>query len=321
MNETSTISTGKTIFAVVTLVFVFLVLLGIGANANHGSNVAMPGYVMGYNTALAAIAAGIFHLVFRKRTWRFLGLAAFAAFFLALTLGGNVASHKREKAEIRQAASEVKDALGQMEKNIEAGTVPGAMPVQAATTDAGKMGAVLKTMVNRSNALRNDYQQELTASGFNGILDPDRLARDKRMKESQELMAKAQAVVAKYKEKNETLFAMARKDIEQSGISDDKREDMLRGFDEKLASGRKLMAEGWASETEMLAVFDKIVKLLHAAQGKWEVQQKQLMFERDSDIAAFNGYMAEIAALTAKQEAMQRQRLQKAQNTMDSLGK
>ena len=242
-----------------------------------------------------------------------IGIAFVVAFFLAREIKTSLltsASIRRDPAiqvvsEIQKSYSSfintANDAQG-IPQRIEAmDTTP------KAKGDLGEIERFLKTFLNRMASQRNDLLLELEAIGWDFILDPDRIKKDRTLTESKMLIQRANAIVRKYKAQTYTLLDNTQKEISILNISENYRRGILNGFKEGMANQRSQIDEIWDLEIKAISEIENIIALLAVKQGAWEVQNGELLFANQSDVDNFNSYLTAIQEHLARQQAIQKQ--------------
>ena len=133
------------------------------------------------------------------------------------------------------------------------------------------------------------------------------------------MIQKAKEIVHKYKSQTYTLLANARNDINNLNISDSSKSDMLRGFDKGMTNSRAQIDAMWDFEGKTISEFENIFALLSARKGAWAVQNGQILFADQSDLDAFNSYVAAIQELSAKQQGIQKRSMETVNSNFNRL--
>jgi hypothetical protein len=278
-------------------------------------------YQIGASIPSSAMLAGLLHFAFRRRVATPIGWLGFALVFASLVTASMVA-YQREQAGMRKVSADAVSMLTKLKKAIASGETLAPLPVASNTEgDAGKMTAILGTMINRALALRRDYEAELARAGWTTVLDGKRLIKDKSMSQTHAVLLDAAKIMDKYETKNGEMSVQIRADIENSAVALPTKQSMLRGFDKSIVQGKVKAAKLWALEREALAVIANIVKLLDASRGAWHLEHEQFAFERQPDLDQFNALLAQLQAIGKKQEQMQSNALQKAQDQFETIGR
>jgi hypothetical protein len=166
---------------------------------------------------------------------------------------------------------------------------------------------------------RNDYLLELEAIGWNGILDPNRIEKDKTFIESKVTIQKAKEIVKKYKNRANTLLENAKDNIRSLNVSESSKREMLSGFDRGMEKAKDNIDAMWSLEAKTINEFVSIITLLAARKGAWVVEGGQILFYNDSDLERFNSYIVSIQNIMNQQEQIQRQSVQTVNRNFDRL--
>lgn len=271
-------------------------------------------YQIGYNLPISAIAAGIFYLIFRHREstrtgW--LGFVLIYGAFIASAYFANV----RQQAALKVAATEIGRALETLNQE---GTesVADISAVPTASGDAGKMERLTKQIINRSLGQTRAYEAELEAIGWSGILDGQRIEKDKDLRGSMRILHDAHILVEKYRSKTDEMIDQNRRDIESSDMGLVMKRNLLNGYDRELKNGRENALKVWALEEQIISQVDSMFNFLSENRGEWEIENGQIVFYRQDVLDSYNTYFSRISELTNAQKEIQNSVLQRAQNSL-----
>jgi hypothetical protein len=240
-------------------------------------------------------------------------------------MASSLIGYSQPQHEAKQMFSEIqKDYKEINSSDTDAPVWPKRIEKQLDTTpttkgELGEIEGIIKKLMNQIVSQRNDFLSEIKALGWEKILDPERLKKDRDLIESNSMILKAKDIVGKYRTKNYTLLEDLRKDFDGLNVSASSKQNMMNGFDAGIAKARAQIDTTWNSEANTITEFENIFTLLSARKGKWQVQNGQILFEGDDDINKFNSYVASIQDLTRKQEAIQKQNVQKVISDMEKL--
>jgi len=252
-----------------------------------------------------------------------IGIAFVAAFLFVREFKTSLFTSK-QRAEAIQMASEVQNSISSF---IDAANDTQGIPqyIEAIDTtpkakgDLGEIERFMKTFLNRMASQQNNLLIELDAIGWDRILDPDRIKKDKTLAESKMLTQKANDIVHKYKAQTYILLDNAQKEISALKISESNRRGMLNGFKESMTNQRPQIDAMWDFESKVISEFENIFALLSARQGTWEIQNDEFLFARQSDANIFNSYITAIHEHTARQQAIQKQNIETMNNNFNRL--
>ena len=246
----------------------------------------------------------------------------FALVYASLVTASVITSN-RQRNELRQVAAELQQTVATVQSNIASGSAapPQTQTTAAGTTESGKIGVVIKSMMNRMLAQRREYELELDAIGWSKILDDQRLRNDSTLAESRTIIQQAKDIVGKYRSRTSDLFTQVRRDIEISDLTASSKQSMLSGFDKSAQQGKAQAMELWSLEEQVLTQIQSAINLLGAKRSGWQIQGGQVMFHRQADLDLFNSYMSQVQVLVGKQEKLQTASLQRTQESLKQLGK
>jgi hypothetical protein len=295
--------------------------LGWGAAGRLSGSDGPLAYRIGASLVPAAVLAGVMHVFFRHRLPAWFGGLGFALIFASL-VGASTMSMTRQRQELRSAAREVSQVVAAVQSSVASGTaLPPNLPTETpGRTDAEKAGVLLKAMVNRSLTERRNYMAELDALGWTQVLDGARLRQDRSFAETRNVFERARDIVAKYRMRTTETFAAMRRDIENSDLSSEGRRGMLAGFDKTSERGLAHALQSWTLEEQILSEIEGAAQYLHANRSAWTVESGKLAFLDQGRLDRFNAYMSRVQALSAEQQKMQGDALQRSQETLSKLG-
>ncbi|MEY4564028.1 MAG: hypothetical protein RLZZ618_3305 [Pseudomonadota bacterium] len=277
-------------------------------------------YQLGYNLAVAAFLAGLLHLLFRRKQAAWTGALGFALIFAAL-FGGAMSAMRQQKADLGSAVSDIEKAVAGVQSSVASGTAtPAPIPTGGeADTAAGRMGALLKKMVNTMLAQRREYEAELDAIGWSQILDAQRIQNDPQLTATRDMLRRGKEIVARYRQKTREIFPQMRQDIEAASLDSETRRGMLTGFDKSTERGQAQADEVWGLEEQVLSQIEDAANFLGQTRSAWQVDGGQVAFHRQADLDSFNALMAKVQATIAQQEQLQSASLRKAKDSLQKL--
>lgn len=309
---------GKTWLVACGVVCAAILAYGFAPNRDAGSDLA---YQLGYNLPIAIFIAGLLHVFFRKREPARTSWIGFVVIYVSLVASAMIAANLFE-ARMRAVAVEVDKTMSAVQASVSTGS-PLPAPLQVNTT-AGNLTTVedvVRAVVNRSLAQRREYELELSAIGWEKILDGTRLRADSTLVESRTMLQQGRTIVAKYRSRTDALYSQIRQDIESAALPSGARASMLAGFEKSATSGKTRAAQIWDMEEQVLSQFGAIIDLLSARRNGWQIQDGQIMFNRQADLDQFNAHIARIQSITERQQQLQNAVMQQTRDTMKVLGK
>jgi hypothetical protein len=301
-------------------VLCIVLLVYTASRSDPGGDAA---YATGYATGIALVWAAIFHFIFaRKRGARFAGVS-FALVVASVWAGSWVAFKAHDK---REQMAKMQAGM-QRELDTVARSVAEAKPTgkidttPAASGEVGEMERFGRVFLARMAELRNDYLRQLDAIGWDGILDAQRIAADKDLAQSRQIVAKARTLVASYREKALATIESARADIDKLSISEDARRGFRKGFENSLETSRGRLVEQLSLEAGIVDEVGKLFDLLAAKRSAWTARGGKIVFSDPAALASFNGHLAEMQKMSARQGALQKQALESTKTKLENLAK
>jgi hypothetical protein len=322
--------------AVLIAVIAGVVKAGTGAGAKDPAVAA--GGALGSAFALIALAfllaliCATICLAFGKKFRRTLNRAysliviILACFLLVGAAAGRITGRAAErKQQEKQAASEMAKDLAAFEKAVKTSAETG-QPIQFdlapsgnPDTEAEKIQTIARMNLQAVAELQNAYLKALEATGYDTVLDPERVAKDKGLKESREILAKGKAVVAEYGEKfqeHQRSFPDKVKNTIGNPTSDP---DWFEGFRDGFQKSSKQGARIWELEAAIVGKVGEAIEVLAAAEGRWQPEDGSFAFEEDADMEKFNAAMQKVMDLGAEQEKIRAEAFSKGKSNLERL--
>lgn len=258
-------------------------------------------YLVGYHFFIAAILSTLFYMIAGRETPNSAKAVSFAAIYVALIAASYMAANMQQ----RQAIAAIDLALEDMRRLSGDDTQPIELPRREAVATKGDAAALelfLKDRIEAYARLRNDYLLELQAIGWERFLDPRRLANDLRLAESVTMMSQAKAIVEKYQAKSEAMVGEGRSRIAQLAISEGARRSMLAGYETGVKESAANNTLTWELERQVLREMESLIVMLGMTRKNWAVQDEQILFQRDADLARFNGHLERVNEIVQRQQ-------------------
>jgi outer membrane murein-binding lipoprotein Lpp len=322
--------------AVLLAVIAGVVKAGTGAGANDPAVAA--GQALGSAFALIALAFLLavicaticlaFGKKFRRtlnRSYSLIAIILASLLLVGAVVGkvtGRTAGKMREQEE---AAAAVAKDLDAVREAVRVATETGnpieldLAPASDANTEAGRIQHVARMSFQAFADLQNAYLKDMVATGFDTLLDPDRVAKDEGLKESREILAKSKAVTAAHREKfteHVRTFPDKIKNLPDSPASDP---EWFRGFQQGFQRNGQRAMRIWELEMQAVDKVGEVIEILAAAEGKWHPENGSFMFEEEADLEKFNAVLQEAAALGAEQEKLREEAFSRGKAGLEKL--
>ncbi|MCK5113279.1 MAG: DUF3053 family protein [Phycisphaerae bacterium] len=276
---------------------------------------------------------GIFYFSkLRKRGWRiasisFVVICGATLTGVLLSSARNHRDNQMTQNDIEQAGialDEIKESLLDLaEKSTDSEGFPQLIEGEIDTTpkakgEFGEMERFIKEFMAKAAKQGNDYQLELTNIGINRLLEAKRIEKDETFAESKVILRKAKQIVEKYGTRTDELIAEARNKISTLNVSRAAKKGMEKGFDEALASSLEQLKTMWDLEEKILGEMVSIINFLEERKGTWTVQDDQIVFARETDVARYNAFLLSIHRIAKEQQEIKRRQIKKALAKFDS---
>jgi len=289
-----------------------LVIICIGAAvygyldpANTTTTSNLP-YLIGYYLGIGLVIWCISWVIFRKQR------AKNAWIIIATLITGSLVGYYQHRGTATQAVLEIQksvstftDGLYDAQNNLQ--RIESIDTTPKTKGEFGELERFAKTLLNKKVSLQNDYLLELKKIEWERVLDTDRIIQDKNLAESKMMIQKAYDITRNYKAKTYALLDDAQAEIGNLNISKDKRDEFLRGFNIGVEKQRLQSDAIWNLENKIISGIENIVLLLSAKQGAWVIQNGQILFSDQTDLNAYNFYIAAIKEHAAKQQVIMKQ--------------
>lgn len=181
----------------------------------------------------------------------------------------------------------------------------GAAPFRFVELSAGGLSARVDSITAEYRAeMKADdeaYFEELKATGFEARLGTfGRMATDPVAAEA--TAAKALAVAEKYRSIDAARGPKVRARLAALELTGSQRQDLLGGFDSGYNAKRPLVEDVWRLEIEAIKNLLEGARILKRARGRFTVDGDNVMFNRQSDLNAFQAIVLRHRTLEMEQQ-------------------
>lgn len=305
---------------------IFLVILSIcilGYGLFFSKNVIddLP-WLLGYYFPGSIIVWLIFYATFTRKKGAKIAGISFIIIYVSFMLSGYL-SVTMLKIEANKAITEIET---QFEKIVKSSGSTSGIPeriqeeIQTSPKSKGVFGEMerfLKIFMDRSVSLRNDYLLELSAIGWDKILDPIRLKNERTFVESKFTINKAKEIVEKYKTLTNSLFEEdAFAEIDRLEIDEDLKQEMKNGFKRGLEPTKIMISRYWYLEGETILEAEKIFDLLSSRKDAWIIENQQVLFYNENDLKEYNTYISNVQDNVKEQQLIHQQSVDQAEESL-----
>ena len=269
---------------------------------------------------LGAMVWGGFYFVFDLKKDNIKSGASFLAVF-CFVVGGALTGYSLQLSDAEQAFTEKQEK----ERAAEAAKAAlAARAEQAATASVNKTGdgaefeRMANAYINRLSVIRTEYLHELDGTGWQKVLDTERVRLDKNLADSRAMVQKAKDVITKYRLRHLALLEDTLKEIATLKVTEPSRQKILRSFDSSSPNSQETTGLVWDAESNSVAAYEGIFTLLAARKGTWSAAPNgKILFTSQADLDAFNGYLSAIQATALKGEELRKLQRETIDNTMN----
>lgn len=324
------------------------VIAAIGANTTprpsmEGSTAYMIGGWIGSTLAVAVMAlvvaalVALVMLIFARPFRRSLGRAyCFAVVIIALlSMSGNfLGSMMVRKREAQQAKVEkTKEALQGMQDDLDQVIAESSKEGNSRNTDfrletetptdaASSLRHLVRSMLNDSLAVQNEYTLAIEEAGLPKLLNGDRLAADmdEDFKESRAILKRCEGLIENSRKKaKELLDGLPQRLDRYPLLSKADKAEVLRGHNDGKARKIRALDASWDLEAEALGILGKVVDFLELSQEDWSVRNGKIVFDNHEDLVEFQTLVKKVAECAERQKALQAKSIEEAKSKLGGL--
>jgi len=281
---------------------------------------SLPGLI-GYYFPSSVFIWLIFYAIFTRKKGAKIAGISFIIIYVSFMLSGYL-SVTMFKIEAKKAITEIET---QFEKIAKSSDSPSGIPeriqeeIQTSPKSKGVIGEMerfIKVFMDRSVSLRNDYLLELSAIGWDKILDPTRIKNDTMFTESKITINKAKEIVEKYKILTNSLFEDMYNEIDKLEMEENLKRSMRDGFKKGMGPTKIKLDRNWFLEGKGVSEFEKIIDLLSTNKDAWVIENSQIFFYNENDLEEFNAYIFNIQDIVKEQQLIQQQSIDQTEESL-----
>ena len=311
---------GSGILWIIFLAILSLCILGYGMFFSKNLIDSLPGLI-GYYFPSSVFIWLIFYAIFTRKKGAKIAGISFIIIYVSFMLSGYL-SVTMFKIEAKKAITEIET---QFEKIAKSSDSPSGIPeriqeeIQTSPKSKGVIGEMerfIKVFMDRSFSLRNDYLLELSAIGWDKILDPTRIKNDTMFTESKITINKAKEIVEKYKILTNSLFEDMYNEIDKLEMEENLKRSMKDGFKKGMGPTKIKLDRNWFLEGKGVSEFEKIIDLLSTNKDAWVIENSQIFFYNENDLKEFNAYIFNIQDIVKEQQLIQQQSIDQAKESL-----
>jgi hypothetical protein len=303
----------STWIAAVAVICVGIIAYGVFYSTNAYTDLA---YLIGYSLPPAIVLTAIVRWVWLRGQGVRPVLISFASIFVSLLLCWQIAAERQRLEAIAAVNSMQTQAARAAATPPDEQVAVDTRPV--ARGPFGEMERLMLGLIGEMAEQQNDYSAELTAIGWDNILDAARLRADPGLKRTLPIISQAEQLVDKYEARYMSLLGGLDQRIQQIDVPTEVKRSMSTGLARGLEKARPVIEEQWRIEREIVAQVKGMAVLLRDPRT-WEMEGDMFLFEQDSDVDEYNARQSRLVELITRQEANRQQMMGEFQQNMDEL--
>ena len=280
---------------------------------------SMP-FALGETLSFAVIGGLIGALIGKGRNRKVAGFASGLVIVFALSVIGNLPQFQRNAENKKAAVAAV--AGVQQDANALLSDPTGAKPLEqiAATdsSDASQVRLWSRSFLLKIVEINKAYEKELTDDGLTRLLDADRIANDRGLKDSASIMSAMKATLPKFQAMTHEVYPEAKRNASALRIDATLKAQVLAGFQRSESASLKQMDRRWELEKSILNEYGEIIALLQRSKN-WQVKNHRFMFTNENDLTQFNGHLKRVTEISEQQEKERKEQLAVANQTFDAV--
>jgi hypothetical protein len=228
--------------------------------------------------------------------------------------------YAHRKAELAQmSAMFERDMRALVEASRSSGVAKELPEGEVRGGDLGKIEKLLRDYINQAIRAGNEYQETFEHSGFNRILDPQRLAQDSTLAESRTILKRVRETMSTFQQQLDGLPESLRKDAERLDVSPRFKREFLAGYQRGLEEGNTRSVKLVALQREALGEYEQIIDLLEQTKGSWMIRDGHIEFASEATLSLINAHVDAIGKIEERQTALQSEMFDKLETNIQNL--
>lgn len=294
----------------------------------HGSRDA--GFLIGYHLPGAMILGALYYFATKSYRLPGLGLAGFACIYATMIFTSYTA-YRYEAHQAATVAAEISRVVDSFPKRPTTGNAAAPKPAlpaspspsieTKATGDFAAISLWMQSIMADSKQFWINYQSKLTEDGWIKLLSPKRIADDPYFTESDAIVSRAQATVAKFKKLHTVRQASYAAAMAALPVSDSTKQEMVDGYNAKKSQNEALVAEFWRAEDAVLDSFGNVIAFLKKTRGTWQIKGNQVLFVNTADMKTYNRLLDNVHTTAAAETTAMEKQSASIKRTLSDLSK
>jgi hypothetical protein len=154
-------------------------------------------------------------------------------------------------------------------------------------------------------AIANQYDTDLASIGWEGILDPKRIAADKTFEQSKSMLKAAREASKQKRARVYSLLDGIANGISSLNIGESTKRAMTQGLAKGIAESKRVLEALLTLDERILTGIENIINLLSARKGSWAIYGEQIRFRNDTDLNKMNSLVESLAQIENEQQELE----------------
>jgi hypothetical protein len=152
----------------------------------------------------------------------------------------------------------------------------------------------------------NDTSKAIDSLELDNILSASALGSTEEMNNSKKKLADCRKILDEHETQYNDLIANFATSTSALELPKSFKSGMLEGFKKSQNETREKVSDYLKVERDILTKIDNILDFMLSIQGKYVVKNDKILFETQSDLNKYNGYIKELETLTQKETDLKR---------------
>jgi hypothetical protein len=167
-----------------------------------------------------------------------------------------------------------------------------------------EMAVVLVAFKNRSLDMQKQYEAALETSGWNSLMDAERLSRDAGFVQSKQIVANGKNIYKQYSKKAFSIIDQTDKGFKKIKFTSSEGKKFSTRIGGEMNALRALAQIHWDLERKIMLKMEDMIILLSTPAVAWTVEEQQIVFRNERDNKKFEQCIKDLAQLIEQQQEL-----------------
>lgn len=178
---------------------------------------------------------------------------------------------------------------------------------------------LVKEYGTKSNNLTTNINQYISSIGVENLLSIDILGSTEKINNAKGTISDSLKIYDKYETEYNDLLTDFETSASNLELPKSFKSSFLDGFSKSQVENRNNINDFFKVERDIFSKANTILDFLLSAQGKYIVQNNQILFRTDADLNKYNAYIEDIQKLAQKEADIQKTISESKQKALDKL--